>query len=123
MYGTVSFNKCEFFDFTPVLFEPTYNAYTIFNLKFKNCIIHARSGKTCLISAGELRGDKTDGRSELSKQEFPNLYISGLKIDMPDNADVYYLYRFKKKLFQSPIDNVSGIKQLKGVKFTSPGKS
>ena len=122
IYGTISFSKCEFFDFTPVLFEPSYNAYTKFDLKFKNCIIHARSDKNWLISAGELRGENTDGRLELSKQEYPNLYINGLKIDMPDNSDVYYLYKFKKKLFQSPFNNVPGIIQIKNVNFTTLGK-
>lgn len=122
IYGTISFNKCEFFDFTPVLFEPSYNAYTKFDLIFKNCIIHASRDKNFLISAGELKGDKTDERAELSKQKYPNVYINGLRIDLPDNTNVYYLYKFKKKIFQSIVDNVPGIIQLKDVKFTSPGK-
>lgn len=122
IYGTISFNKCEFFDFTPVLFEPSYNAYTKFDLIFKNCIIHASRDKNFLISAGELKGDKTDERAELSKQKYPNVYINGLRIDLPDNTNVYYLYKFKKKIFQSIVDNVPGIIQLKDVKFISPGK-
>lgn len=122
MYGTVSFKKCEFFDFTPVLFEPSYNAYTKFDLVFRNCIIHARRGKNCLISAGELRGDKTEERVELSKQEYPNLYINGLEIEMPDKVDVYYLYKFKKALFQSKVGSIPGIIQLKKIQFSSPGK-
>ena len=117
IYGTVIFKQCEFFDFTPVLFEPSYNAYTKFDLIFKKCIIHATRKKNYLISAGNLRGEKTGGRLELSKQEYPDLYIDGLKIYMPDNTDVYYLYKFRKHLLRSTVDKVPDVKRMKGIKF------
>lgn len=117
MYGTVSFKKCEFFDFTPVLFEPSYNAYTKFDLKFKNCIIHARKNKDFLINAGELTGSRTSARGELSVQRFPNLYIDGMKVDMVDGADTYYLYNFRKNILSTP--NVEGVKRLRRVRFIS----
>ena len=117
MYGTVSFRKCEFFDFTPVLFEPSYNAYTRFDLKFKNCIIHASKNKDFLINAGELTGSRTRGRSELAVQHFPNLYIDGLKIDMAEGVDTYYLYNFRKNILIAP--DVEGVKKVRRVKFIS----
>ena len=117
MYGTVSFKRCEFFDFTPVLFEPSYDAYTKFDLRFKNCIIHVRKNKDFLISAGELTGARTKERSELSLQQFPNLYIDGLKIDMPDGIDTYYIYNFRKNIIITP--EVEGVRMVRRVEFIS----
>ena len=117
MYGTVSFKTCEFFNFTPVLFEPSYNAYTRFDLCFTNCTIHANKYKDFLISAGELTGARTQERKELEVQQFPNLFIDGLKIDMPKGIDTYYIYNFRKNILITP--EVKGIKKIKKVRFTA----
>lgn len=117
MFGTVSFKNCEFFNFTPVLFEPSYNAYTKFDLRFKNCTIHVGEKKDFLISAGELTGARTKERSELSLQQFPNLYIDGLKIDMPDGIDTYYIYNFRKNIIITP--EVEGIRRVRRIEFIS----
>lgn len=117
MFGTVSFKNCEFFNFTPVLFEPSYNAYTKFDLRFKNCTIHASKNKDFLINAGELNGSLTKSRSELSLQQFPNLYIDGLKIDMPDGLDTYYIYNFRKNIIITP--EVEGIRRVRRIEFIS----
>lgn len=113
--GTVLFERCEFFNFTPVLLEPSYNAYTAFDLKFKNCVIHACEGKDFLISGGELKGKKTDERAELRFQSYPNLYIDGLKIDMPESIADYYIYRFRTNILNAP--TVEGIREIKKVEF------
>ena len=117
MYGTVSFKKCEFYDFTPVLFESSYNAYTKFDLVFKNCIVHPDKNRCSLIYGGGLNGDRTTWRKELEVQEFPDLYIDGLKILMPSDVDNYYIYSLKNKKIQWPQDNIPDIKKMQGFKY------
>lgn len=113
MYGTISFKNCRFIDFTPVLFESSYNAYTKFDLRFKNCTVEAGEKRRYLISGGGLNGDKTKNRKELSQQEYPNLYIDGLKVYMPDNVDSYSIYNFNRRILQWPKDSIPGIKRIR----------
>ena len=122
IYGKVSFNNCEFFNFIPILFESSYNAYTKFDLVFKNCTIHASREKNYLISGGDLKGGKTEERFELAQQEYPNLYIDGLNIYMPDDVDVYYIYKFRKDLLQFQSKTVQGLLRMKGIKFIPSDK-
>jgi hypothetical protein len=119
IYGTISFRKCEFFNFIPVLFEPSYNAYTKFDLIFNRCIIHANEEKNYLISGGELNGINTGERAELSRQEYPNIYINGLKIDLPKEENNYYIYKFRTNALHST--NIEGIRKVKKVRFISTG--
>lgn len=119
IFGTVSFRKCEFFDFIPVLFEPSYNAYTKFDLIFNNCVIHANKGKNYLISGGELTGINTSERAELRRQEYPIISINGLKIEMPEHENTFYLYRFRTNILHST--KIEGIHKVKKVKFMSAG--
>lgn len=114
--GKVSFKNCEFFDFIPVLFESSYNAYRKFDLNFKNCVIHASNNRNYLISGGRLNGEKTDERLELSVQEYPNIYIDGLTVDMTD-TEKYYIYRFNRGLLQWPKDSIPGLRSIKRFRF------
>lgn len=114
VYGKIEFNKCEFIDFTPVMFEPSYNAYVKFDLKFKNCIVHSTASHNHLIYANGLKGNSTNERQELAKQEYPNLYIKGLKVI---GNESYYIYSFEDKLLQWPDETIPNIKQLKRVVF------
>ncbi|MGN0066821.1 MAG: hypothetical protein ACI38V_04240 [Bacteroides sp.] len=83
MFETVSFTDCTFIDFVPVLFESSYNAYTKFNLNFKNCKIIASKNRCHLISGGIYAANTVDNREELRLQEYPNIFIDSLVIIMP----------------------------------------
>lgn len=122
MYGTVSFTNCEFIDFVPVLFEPSYNAYTKFNLRFKNCKIVAGKKRCYLISGGNVDTNTDGSREELRKQEYPNLFIDGLEVTMPDSEDVFYIYKFNRHLLQWPNDTIPGIIKIKRLSF-NPNKN
>ena len=117
IYGTISYRNCEFLDFTPVLLERSYNAYTKFNLIISNCTIQASNDKNYLISAGDLNGGFTDQRKELKKQEFPNINIDGLLIKMPDNLDRYYLYRLKGSCQKETITEIPGKIKVNRISF------
>ena len=117
IYGKISYSKCEFYDFTPFLLGASYNAYTKFDLIFNNCTIHAPKTKNYLIYAPKLTGSETTERPELSKQEYPSLYIKGLDIYTEDRSVPYYIYLFERKKIQWPKDSIPGIRQIKGVRF------
>lgn len=117
IYGTISYRNCEFYNFTPVLFERSYNAYTKFNLIIRNCTIQACKDKNYLISAGDLNGGFTGQRQELNKQEFPNIDIDGLLIKMPNNLDKYYLYKLKGNCQKETIKEIPGIIKVNRINF------
>ena len=113
MYGTVAFENCVFINFVPVLIEPSYNAYTKFDLYFKSCMIIASKEKCYLISGGNIQGFDNNSRDELKKQEYPNLYIDAITIKKPLSLNQYYIYKVNNQYLQWPID---AIPQLKGIK-------
>ncbi len=96
VYGKVSFDHCQFIDFTPVLFEPSYNAYTGFDLFFRNCTWQLKQGQNYLIQAGDPYG-KDNEREELKEKCWPNLYICNMKVVVPEIVDELYLYECRTK--------------------------
>ena len=113
IYGKVIFKKCEFIDFFPVLFESSYNAYTLFDLYFNKCVVYASPKRDCLIYGGNLDGGRTNGRSELSQQAFPNLYIKGLTVYLPKDSNIFYIYRLSSGHLRWPKDSIPGVKVIK----------
>ena len=94
MYGTVEYDSCRFTNFIPVLLEPSYNAYTGFDLVFKNCTFDATKERNFLISAGTLSG-KTNARPELAKHCWPNVTIENLLVTVPDNVENIEVFHAK----------------------------
>lgn len=117
IYGDLEYINCEFYDFIPVLFETTYNSYTKFNLRFKNCKVYVSKNKNYLIAGGDLNDEKTNERCELRVKEYPNLYINGLTLEISDDIDTYYIYNIHRKMLALPQDSIPGVKQLKGISF------
>lgn len=115
MFGEVRFEKCDFYECTPFLLEASYDAYPKFKLVFKNCRIYAAGKKNALIVANGLHGGRTKGRAELKKQEFPDLYIDGLKIFLQGDAREYFIYKIGKKMMGLPQDKIPGIKEVKNM--------
>ena len=120
MYGTVYFKNCEFHNFVPVLIEPSYNAYTKFDLRFKNCIIYANKEKCYLISGGNFNSSASKSRKELQNKEFPNLYINGIRIKKSNEQDKFYIYKFNGHYLEWPNDTIPGLIQIKRIKFEAP---
>ena len=117
IYGKVIFKKCEFIDFFPVLFESSYNAYTLFDLYFNKCVVYASPKRDCLIYGGNLDGGRTNGRLELSQQAFPNLYIKGLTVYLPKDSNIFYIYRLSSGHLRWPKDSIPGVKVIKDFRY------
>lgn len=91
MYGKVSFEKCRFIDFLPVLFEYSYNAYTGFDLNFKDCFWKVKSDRRYLIQAGN-PFDVDNERDELKEKCWPNLSVNNMKVVADDNIKQLFLF-------------------------------
>lgn len=91
VYGKISFDHCQFIDFTPVLFESSYNAYTGFDLFFRECTWLLKNGQNYLIQAGNPFGEDNE-REELKNKCWPNLLVDNMKVVVPENIEEIYLY-------------------------------
>ena len=96
MYGTLSYQKCRFVNFIPVLLEPSYNAYTQFNLKMENCVFDATNNRYFLISAGRLDSVK-NSRPELAKKYWPDIIIKNMTVNVPDNVEKLAIFNLNNK--------------------------
>ena len=108
VFGTVRFEGCRFTEFVPVLLEPSYNAYTPFDLFFKNCILDAMPSRNYLVSAGQL-DNIINTRPELAQKCWPNIDIQNLIVNIPENISKIILFN-AKKTSQVAINYISNIK-------------
>lgn len=102
IFGNVIFKECKFVDFTPVLFESSYNAYTGFNLLIENCIWQVSTTKNYLINVGN-SCDAPNPREELSQKCLPNISISNMTITATDNVDDIYLFKVRYECENVPM--------------------
>ena len=114
VFGVVRFEDCRFIEFVPILFEPSYNAYTAFDLTFKNCIFDAQTSRNYLISAGQL-DNNTNPRPELAKKCWPNIDIQNLTVNIPGNVSKIILFNSKKSA-QVAVNHITDI-QIDGLHF------
>lgn len=118
IYGSIVFNNCIFYSFTPILFENSYKAYTKFDLVFNSCTVEADKDNYYLIKAYDLDGAQlSKGRKELLLKEFPDLYIEGLTIFMPSYINDYYIYKFSSNQLEWPKDNIPFLKKADGINY------
>ena len=89
-YGTLTFDKCHFRNFIPVLLESSYNSYTEFSLHLKNCTWDVNSVQNYLVHAGYL-GDISNKRIELSQKFLPNIIIENLMINVPVDVEKVFI--------------------------------
>lgn len=116
VFGKVAFHKCRFTNFVPILIEPSYNAYTGFEVLFENCVFDAALGRNYLIQAGQFT-DGPNSRPELSEKCWPNVTIKNLTVNVPDNVRQIILFKPRKSVpVQQEIGYLSKI-SVSGVKF------
>lgn len=119
MKGKVVFDKCTFIDFTPYLHEYSYNAYTSVDIEFRNCVVYASKKRNYMIDARSLNGAKTDERTELRVQQYPNLRVKGLTVILGDDMDSYYSYKLGRNLEGWEQKSLPGEVKIKDVKILS----
>lgn len=113
IYGIVTFEKCQFKYFIPILLEPSFNAYTEFQLNIINCKWMVNESKNYLLYAG-LSGGGPNKRKELGNKYLPSIYIKNLDVFI--SPKVKNVYLMNPKIVSSldkiniPSINIDGIK-------------
>lgn len=79
VYGRVTFEHCEFRNFTPVLIETSYNAYTEFDVDFTDCEFYTTTEKNYLVNTGSLSGE-VNARRELAVKRLPRVKVENMKV-------------------------------------------
>ncbi len=116
VFGDIAFRKCRFTNFVPILIEPSYNAYTGFEVLFENCVFDAAAGRNYLIQAGQFT-DGPNSRPELSDKCWPNVTIRNLTVNVPDNVRQIILFKPRKSVpAQQEVGYLSKI-SVSGMKF------
>lgn len=96
LFGELLFEECRFTDFVPVLMEPSYNAYTPFDITFKDCTFEATSNRNYLISGGKLDGPRNT-RPELAQKCWPNVHIQNMTVNVPSSVSKVSLFVTKSE--------------------------
>ena len=89
-YGELTFDKCHFKNFIPVLLESSYNAYTEFSLRLNDCTWDVDAKHNYLIHAG-LLGDTSNKRMELSQKYLPSILIKDFKINISSDVNKVFI--------------------------------
>lgn len=91
-YGRLCFKGCTFINFIPVLIEPSYNAYTGFEIDIKNCKWQVIKRHPFFIMVGN-PAEGPNSREELREKCWPNLMIKNLSLVLPDGIKNVTLYK------------------------------
>lgn len=90
-YGNLTFDNCHFIDCIPVRIRSSFNAYTPFDILFKDCTFDATNRHKSLVNV-MLLDTNLNKRPELSEKCWPNVTIENLTINAPKHIKKIYLY-------------------------------
>ncbi|MCR4964629.1 MAG: hypothetical protein K6A41_03125 [Bacteroidales bacterium] len=120
VFGEVLFDGCRFVNFVPVLIETSYNAYTPFDLTFKDCVMEAGVSRNFLISIGKLNNQAVS-RPEIASKCWPNVHIKNLIVNVPDKVSEIILFKPTGEItYSKSVDYVSKVK-VEGLTFNYSG--
>lgn len=102
IYGFIKYLNCTFDHCVPVLLEPSYNAYTSFNLIIKNCSFIISKDKNYVVYAKKaVKGNNE--RKELESINWPNISINSLRIINNENAEDFFLFYNDRSYVDKPL--------------------
>ena len=109
VYGNIEFYDCEFTDFIPVLLEPSFNAYTPFDLIFQGCTFNMSKKENYILTLAGLE-EKHNLRPELSRKAIPNITIKNSIVNLPQGVTQWYIIDTEKVKYNKSFDYMSYIK-------------
>jgi len=107
-YGKMTFTHCTFKNFTPVLIESSYNAYTPFDIIWKDCVFNLDSMHNCLLNLMELTSDRNP-RREVNRKCIPNIYINKCIINALPELKTWNIIETGKVNYIEPLDYIHSI--------------
>lgn len=102
VFGFIKYYNCTFDHCTPVLLEPSYNAYTPFYILIKNCNFIVSEEKNYIIYARKMVKGKNE-REELQEIYWPSVTIDKMRIIDNDNVNKLLLFYNDKSYYDRPI--------------------
>ena len=122
-YGNLTFENCHFIDCIPVRIRSSYNAYTPFDILFKDCTFDATLRHLSLVNV-MLLDTNLNKRPELAEKCWPNVTIENLTINAPKSIGKIYLYdpTGKTSECKKSVGYLSNV-TLKNIKAQHKGKS
>ncbi len=108
VYGEVSFKNCQFINTIPVLIESSFNAYTPFNLIWKNCTFHFSKKKNYFITLFGVPEPYND-RPELRRKCLPNISIRNCKAYLDADVDEWMLVKTQGIKYKDSFDYIQNI--------------
>lgn len=122
IYGKVDFNRCFFNNCIPVLYESSYNAYTPFDLNFKNCSFKLNKKNNYIITLFGVSRAYND-RPELCRKCLPNITIIDSTVELGDDVSNWYLIQTGGSQYKDTFDYISNIKLKKVIVHNSKNKT
>lgn len=95
MYGLISFKRCTFTRFTPVLIEGTYNAHTGFDIVFEDCTFNLDKDHTSIFSIFGMSKIE-NSRPELKERCLPNISMLECRVNVPNGVEKWSIYNTSK---------------------------
>lgn len=117
VYGVVSFKKCEFINEIPVLIESSFNAYTPFELEWRNCTFHLNKKKNYLVTLFGVPEPYND-RPELRRKSLPNIAMKNCKVYLDDDVDEWMVVKTHGVKYKDSFDYIKNV-NIKGVQVIS----
>lgn len=119
-FGIIRYVNCHFNNFTPVLIENSYNAYTDFELWLEDCTWNLTQEHNYLMDAGNLIRSKPI-REELEPYCLPSVRIENSTITADRKVRQMHIFHFHGKPSNAPIqatqyidlDNINSPKRIK----------
>lgn len=108
VFGTIEFSKCEFVNFRPVLIESSYNAYTPFNLVWKNCVFHLDKEHNFLMTLFGVP-EAYNERPELRRKSLPNITMKNCRVILDDEVTIWYLVQTGGVNYKDSFDGITNI--------------
>lgn len=90
VYGTISFDECEFKNFVPLLIEASFNAYTPFDLKWNNCTFYLDARHNYLLTLSGVP-EEENNRPELKRKYLPNIFIYNCSVVLADDVKKWFV--------------------------------
>ncbi len=106
VFGEISFEKCLFENEIPVLIESSYNAYTPFELTFKNCTFYLNKEINYLITLFGVP-EPINPREELRKKCIPNITIRNCSVLLDDDVNEWFLVKTHGLKYKGEMDYLS----------------
>lgn len=108
IYGDITFDRCEFTGFTPLLIEPSFNAYTPFNVSLNDCVFNMDEKHNFLLYLYGLSDDKNP-RPELSKKNLPNVVVKNCTMNVTPGVKNVNVIETGPIKYQEPLDYITKI--------------